>query len=181
MAHVETKAKRSVKRSLESASRREERRRREVAGRDVMVVLAAFGEGEHGVDVEAREGGGARAVFELQGEARAKEAMERVRKALSAERMLLKKLTDARERELQLSTSEGRLTKETQRLLDALTRAQTEIDRLILEEKDLTTELDRLENDDEYIKKIARERFHMVKPGEKVFRVIDRRKVKKDK
>ena len=58
---------------------------------------------------------------------------------------------------------------------------QTEIDRLILEEKDLTAELDRLENDDEYIKKIARERFHMVKPGEKVFRVIDRRKVKKGK
>ena len=57
---------------------------------------------------------------------------------------------------------------------------QTEIDRLILEEKDLTSELDRLENDDEYMKKIARERFHMVKPGEKVFRVIDRRKVKKD-
>ena len=58
---------------------------------------------------------------------------------------------------------------------------QTEIDRLILKEKNLTAELDRLENDDEYIKKIARERFHMVKPGEKVFRVVDRRKVKKDK
>ena len=57
---------------------------------------------------------------------------------------------------------------------------QTEIDRLLLEEKDLTAELDRLENDGEYIKKIARERFHMVMPGEKVFRVIDRRKVKKD-
>ena len=58
---------------------------------------------------------------------------------------------------------------------------QTAIDRLILDEKDLTEELNRLENDDEYIKKIARERFHMVKPGEKVFRVIDRRKIKKDK
>ena len=58
---------------------------------------------------------------------------------------------------------------------------QTEIDRLILKEKNLTAELERLENDDEYIKKIARERFHMVKPGEKVFRVVDRRKVKKDK
>ena len=58
---------------------------------------------------------------------------------------------------------------------------QTEIDRLILEEKDLTAEFDRLENDDEYIKKIARERFHMVKPGEKVFRVIDRRNVKTGK
>ena len=55
---------------------------------------------------------------------------------------------------------------------------QARIDRLILEEKDLTAELDRLENDDEYIKKIARERFHMVNPGEKVFRVVDRRKIK---
>ena len=58
---------------------------------------------------------------------------------------------------------------------------QAEIERLILEEKEFTAELDRLENDDEYIKKIARERFHMVKPGEKVFRVVDRRKVKKNK
>ena len=58
---------------------------------------------------------------------------------------------------------------------------QTEINRFILEEKNLTEELDRLENDDEYIKKIAQERFHMVRAGEKIFRVIDRRKVKKDK
>ena len=58
---------------------------------------------------------------------------------------------------------------------------QEEINRLILKEKDFTAELDRLENDDEYIKKIARGRFHMVKPGEKVFRVVERRKVKKDK
>ena len=58
---------------------------------------------------------------------------------------------------------------------------QDEINRLKLEEKKLVEEIDRLENDDEYIMKIARERFHMVKPGEKVFRVVDRRKVKKDK
>ena len=58
---------------------------------------------------------------------------------------------------------------------------QEEINRLILKGKDFTAELDRIENDDEYIKKIARERFHMVKPGEKVFRVVERRKVKKDK
>tara|TARA_B100000315_G_scaffold99675_1_gene91709 strand:- start:650 stop:973 length:324 start_codon:yes stop_codon:yes gene_type:complete len=58
---------------------------------------------------------------------------------------------------------------------------QTEIDQLIIKEKNLTAELDRLEHDDEYIKKIARERFHMVKPGEKVFRVVDKRKVKKSK
>ena len=58
---------------------------------------------------------------------------------------------------------------------------QMEIDQLVLDEKVLIEELDRLENDDEYIKKIAGERFHMVKPGEKVFRVVDRRKVEKNK
>ena len=55
------------------------------------------------------------------------------------------------------------------------------IEQLILDEKNLTEEIDRLKNDDEYIKKIARERFHMVKPGEKVFRVVDKRKVKNNK
>ena len=58
---------------------------------------------------------------------------------------------------------------------------QMEIDLLINKEKDLTEELDRLENDEDYIKKIAQERFHMIKPGEKIFRVVDRRKIKKDK
>ena len=55
---------------------------------------------------------------------------------------------------------------------------QVEINRLIQEESKLTSELDRLTNDKEYIKKIAKEKFHMVKPGEKVFRVIERRKMK---
>ena len=53
-----------------------------------------------------------------------------------------------------------------------------EIEQLIQEEAELNNELDRLTNDKEYIKKIAREKFHMVKPGEKVFRVIDRKKTK---
>ena len=57
-------------------------------------------------------------------------------------------------------------------------QVQEEIDHLIHKETDLTNELDRLTNDKEYIKKIAQEKFHMVKPGEKVFRVIDRRKLK---
>ena len=57
-------------------------------------------------------------------------------------------------------------------------QVQAEINRLIQQEADLTNELDRLTNDKEYIKKIAQEKFHMVKPGEKVFRVIDRRKIK---
>ena len=55
-------------------------------------------------------------------------------------------------------------------------RIQAEIDQFIQDETVLTDELDRLKNDEEYMKKIALEKFHMVKPGEKVFRVIDRRK-----
>ena len=51
-----------------------------------------------------------------------------------------------------------------------------EIALYIQNEVELAQELDKLTNDAEYIKKIAREKFHMVKPGEKVFRVIDRRK-----
>ena len=57
-------------------------------------------------------------------------------------------------------------------------QVQMDIDRLIQEEVELTNELDRLTNDKDYIKKIAQKKFHMVKPDEKVFRVIDRRKIK---
>ena len=57
-------------------------------------------------------------------------------------------------------------------------QVKANIEHLIQKEAELTNELDRLTNDKEYIKKIAREKFHMVKPGEKVFRVIDRRKIK---
>ena len=57
-------------------------------------------------------------------------------------------------------------------------QVKAEIDQLIQDEAELTNELDRLTNDKEYIKKIAREKFYMVKPGEKVFRVIDRKKAK---
>ena len=57
-------------------------------------------------------------------------------------------------------------------------QVQSEIDQLIQLETELNSELDRLTNDKEYIKKIAQEKFYMVKPGEKVFRVIDRRKIK---
>ena len=62
-------------------------------------------------------------------------------------------------------------------LRDERNQVRVEINRLIQKEADLTNELDRLTNDKEYIKKIAQEKFHMVKPGEKVFRVIDRRKI----
>jgi len=53
---------------------------------------------------------------------------------------------------------------------------QAEIKHLIIEENVLTNELELLKNDGEYIKKIARERFNMVKSGEKLFRVIDKNK-----
>ena len=56
-----------------------------------------------------------------------------------------------------------------------------EIDQILLKEQKLAEEIKLLENNDEYIKKIARERFYMVKPGEKVFRVVDRRKVRMNK
>ena len=57
-------------------------------------------------------------------------------------------------------------------------RIQAEIDQFIQQEAEFTDDLNRLTNDVEYIKKIAQEKFHMVKPGEKVFRVIDKRKIK---
>ena len=55
---------------------------------------------------------------------------------------------------------------------------QAEIKQLIIEENVLTNELELLKNDGEYIKKIARERFNMVKSGEKMFRVIDKNNIK---
>ena len=57
-------------------------------------------------------------------------------------------------------------------------QVKAKIEQLIQEETELTNELDRLINDKEYIKKIAQEKFYMVKPGEKIFRVIDRKKTK---
>ena len=55
---------------------------------------------------------------------------------------------------------------------------RAEIDLYIQNEAELDQELDKLTNDVKYIKKIAQEKFHMVKSGEKVFRVIDKRKIK---
>ncbi|MBT5077409.1 MAG: septum formation initiator family protein [Candidatus Marinimicrobia bacterium] len=57
-------------------------------------------------------------------------------------------------------------------------RIQYEIDDLIQRESHLTEEIAKINSDDTYLEKIAREKFQMVKPGEKVFRVVDNRKVK---
>ena len=45
----------------------------------------------------------------------------------------------------------------------------------------LVSEKHRLENDIDYIEKLAREKYRMAKPGEKVFKVIDsKKKTKKE-
>tara|TARA_B100000959_G_C14400327_1_gene385990 strand:+ start:117 stop:428 length:312 start_codon:yes stop_codon:yes gene_type:complete len=54
---------------------------------------------------------------------------------------------------------------------------QNDINQLVSEEIWINEEILRLKGNDEYIKQLARQRFHMVKPNEKVFRVIDNRKI----
>ena len=49
---------------------------------------------------------------------------------------------------------------------------QKKIGELRANRETLIAEKNRLENDLEYIEKLARERFRMAKPGEKVFKVI---------
>tara|TARA_Y100000588_G_C14123112_1_gene868159 strand:+ start:767 stop:1129 length:363 start_codon:yes stop_codon:yes gene_type:complete len=49
---------------------------------------------------------------------------------------------------------------------------QKQISFLRKEREQLKSEKSRLENDLDYIEKLARERFRMAKPGEKVFKVI---------
>jgi len=49
---------------------------------------------------------------------------------------------------------------------------ESHISRLEIEMAGLESERDRLLNDPDYLERIARERFRMAKPGEKVFHVI---------
>ena len=49
---------------------------------------------------------------------------------------------------------------------------QAHITLLRKEREQLKSEKARLENDLDYIEKLARERFRMAKPGEKVFKVV---------
>ena len=50
---------------------------------------------------------------------------------------------------------------------------QNEVEQLLAQQIKLQTEITKLNVDQEYIEKIARERFMLVKPGEKVFKVIE--------
>ena len=52
------------------------------------------------------------------------------------------------------------------------------IQELLDQQIKLKEEIFKLENDEEYLEMIARERFLMVKEGEKVFRVIDTKEIK---
>ena len=50
-------------------------------------------------------------------------------------------------------------------------KIEQEIQKLIAEQDDLMHEIELLKTDEVYIKKIAREEFHMAAPGEKIYRV----------
>ena len=50
---------------------------------------------------------------------------------------------------------------------------QKKITQLREEKEVLKNEKNKIENDLDYIEKIAREKYKMVKPGEKIFKVID--------
>ena len=60
-------------------------------------------------------------------------------------------------------------------------KIQNHITNFREEKEKLVSEKHRLENDIDYIEKLAREKYRMAKPGEKVFKVIDsNKKAKKE-
>ena len=56
------------------------------------------------------------------------------------------------------------------------THLMEDIDSLRAEQEELIGEKDKLENDLDYIERLARERHRMAKPGEKVFKVVEKEK-----
>ena len=55
-------------------------------------------------------------------------------------------------------------------------KLEKEISTLINEEKLLRSHIERLNTDFDYVEKIAYEKYKMVKPGEKIYKVKERRK-----
>ena len=55
---------------------------------------------------------------------------------------------------------------------------KSDIQTLLTQQINLQEEIVKLNIDQDYIEKIAREKFMMVKPGEKVFRVIESKQMK---
>ena len=72
----------------------------------------------------------------------------------------------------------GTLEHEESRLKSKKNELHTDIQNLKIEIEEKTQVANMLVNDFEYIEKIAREQFRMVKKGEKVFRVRDERTIK---
>ena len=58
------------------------------------------------------------------------------------------------------------------KLRQEINEMEAHIQRLEIEKAELESERDRLLNDPEYLERIAREKFRMAKPGEKVFHVV---------
>ena len=56
------------------------------------------------------------------------------------------------------------------------THLMEDIDSLRAEQEEMIGEKDKLENDLDYIERLARERHRMAKPGEKVFKVVENEK-----
>ena len=52
-----------------------------------------------------------------------------------------------------------------------------ELQRLLVQQNDLRSEINKLQTDQDYIEKIAREKFMMVKPGERVYRVKEEKEI----
>ena len=46
-----------------------------------------------------------------------------------------------------------------------------ELQQLLMQQNDLRSEINKLQTDQNYIEQIAREKFMMVKPGERIYRV----------
>ena len=52
-----------------------------------------------------------------------------------------------------------------------------ELQRLLVQQNDLRLEINKLQTDQDYIEQIAREKFMMVKPGERVYRVNEEKEI----
>ena len=52
-----------------------------------------------------------------------------------------------------------------------------ELHQLLVQQNDLRSEINKLKTDQDYIEQIAREKFMMVKPGERVYRVKEEKEI----
>ena len=52
-----------------------------------------------------------------------------------------------------------------------------ELQRLLIQQEELRLEIHKLQTDQNYIEQIAREKFLMVKPGERVYKVTEEKEI----